>query len=163
MLGAADIDGDGVVRYVELEAYMAAANAKVTDAEAKLSPYIHAPKGKGERAFVVMPKTVRSVTFAGDLSGRFHLVDDRGVRWADLHKAADNDVTVLLPTGLVRLRSVEGEQRINSPDSVVLTELALAPAMLASRGNLDEAFRRQLFGLPYSKRFYEGFVAARRR
>ncbi len=162
MLGGADVDGDGVVRYIELEAYMAAANATVTDAEAKLSPYVRAPKGDGNLVFVVLPQAARRISLAGSLAGRFHLVDERGIRWADFHKAAGDDVAILLPRGLLRLRSGQGEQSLNGQDSVVLRTLDLVPTMLASRGSLDESFRRQLYGLAYGKRFYEGFIAARR-
>ncbi|MCC6748167.1 MAG: hypothetical protein IT371_10940 [Deltaproteobacteria bacterium] len=162
--GAADVNGDGRVEYSELHAFIAAANARVAHPEAKLNIFARPPAANRRQPLVDLrqARAGRLLRFDEGLSGVFHLEDDRGVRVADLHKAAGLrfDVAVDRQRGYF-LRHAEREARIGrGSERLAVATLAFSRAALGERGgSLDTTFRRDLYRLAYSRGFYEGFCA----
>jgi hypothetical protein len=170
--GAADVNGDGRIEYSELRAFLAAANARVRNPEARIDAYARPPRLDRHHALVdlrnVSGKT-RFLHFAPGLSGRFHVEDDRGVRWVDLNKelAAGFDVVVSPNHGYYVMRGdAQGpdeteETEIRAADNrrVELSSLKWKPRAIASRGALDQTFRQDLYRVPFGRGFYDGYVA----
>ena len=171
--GAADVNGDGRIEYSELRAFLAAANARVRNPEARIEAFARPPSLDRHHALVdlrnVQGPTARFLHFAPGLTGRFHIEDDRGVRWADLNKelAAGFDVMVSARRGYYVMRgdsqapdeTEETEVRVAANRRVELSSLKWRPRAIASRGALDQSFRQDLYKVPYGRGFYDGYVA----
>lgn len=165
LIGGADVNGDGAVTYPEVQAFLQAANGRVTDPRAKLDPWVSPPAlleqaSLFDRARVVSPRS--SVKVGGQLSGRWSVEDARGVRLADLHIAPDGPVTITLsPKRDHLLRSPKVEIPLPSTMARELEAgqlVARAPSE-SSRGAVAESYRRDLFAIPFGRSFYEGFLS----
>jgi hypothetical protein len=164
LVGTADIDSNGEVDYLELRAYLAAANQAVLDPNARLNVYSRAPQASPQHPLIHRGDAGlgRSVTLATALSGRWYLQDERGVRYADFHKAADGPLVVsLLPGHAYTLCSDSGQMELpNTPAAVVVESVAWAPWALAMRSAaISEELRKNLYVIPFSKQFFDGYRA----
>ena len=104
LLGAADVDGDGEVGYLELEAFLAAANAGVTNPKARISVYAQAPAQDLSVPIVRLGDYADATTLElpAGVSGRYHVEDSRGVRYADMNVDGSRATQIKLlraPTG----------------------------------------------------------------
>ncbi len=175
--GSADVNGDGLVDYRELAAYVAAANLQVSDARARLSIYARAPRGdrsaelidlralrrvRAGEARPVAGRVAGYLVLPRELKGRFHLEDDRGVRYADFHKSDEQPLRVaLLDRPHYYLRSDEQEAAVplSSPGDVPLGRLTFAALSLHGRGAMETSFRRDLYAVPFGRSFALGHAA----
>jgi hypothetical protein len=170
--GAADVNGDGRVEYSELRAFLAAANARVRNPEARIEAFARAPSLDRHHPLIDLrhvQTATRFLHFAPGLAGRFHIEDDRGVRYADLNKesAAGFDVMVSSRHGYYIMRgdaaspdeTEETEIRATGARRIELAQAAWKPRAIASRGALDQTFRQDLYKVPYGRGFYDGYVA----
>ncbi len=162
LAGAADVNGDGVVEYSELAAFVAAANRAVRAPGARPEVItrppaldLHRPIADyfaGARRFLRLPLGVR---------GRFWLEDPRGERYADLHTSGETQVVVALGgTGPYYLRRGAEEARVSAGGTTDGAGLKWRRRKIEARGALDDAFRRELYGVPFGIGFYEGYVAS---
>jgi hypothetical protein len=162
LVGTADIDVDGSISYLELEAYLAAANAAVIDPKARVQVYAQAPRSNSGRPLFVLPggDRARTLEIAAHIGGKFHIEDERGVRYADFHKAADGPLrVVLLPGHRYTLHGEQGEMALASDESNLrLDELRWTPHALAQRNAISEAFRKNLYASPFSRDFFAGYA-----
>jgi len=162
--GAADVNGDGRVEYSELKAFVAAANLKVDDPRARPEVWARPPSRDRSRALVDLSEKgfEHFLLFPAGFSGRFHVEDGRGVRFADFHKAKDRSVAMAVPDQPVYyVRSEEAEVRL-SLDRRGMWDVSTATwrtSPLASRGSIEQAFQGALFAEPFGPSFYRGFVA----
>jgi hypothetical protein len=171
MLGAADVNGDGRVEYSELRAFLAAANARVKNPEARLDVWARAPIADRHHALVDLRRTstARFLHFAPPERGIYHLEDDRGLAYADFNKEGSASFDVALdPKRSYYLRheeagdgiaTKEAEIRSVKPRKVTVAGLDFHSRALASRGSLEQSFRRDLYQVPFGRGFYDGFVA----
>jgi hypothetical protein len=174
--GAADVNGDGRIEYSELRAFLAAANSRVRNPEARIEAYARPPALDRHHALVdlrnVQQQTSRFLHFAPGLAGRFHIEDDRGVRWVDLNKepTAGFDVLVSSQHGYYVMRgdsqapndaeeTEETEVHSNTSRRFDLSSAKWRPRAIASRGALDQTFRQDLYKVPFGRGFYDGYVA----
>jgi hypothetical protein len=174
--GAADVNGDGRIEYSELRAFLAAANARVKNPEARVDVFSRPPALDRHRALVDLraaqgeARATRFLHFSSELAGRFDIEDDRGVRYADLNKEAGAafDVVVSGKRGYYvrRAASVRGDEEseeveVRTPGlrHVEIAELSWKPRAIASRGSLDQTFRQDLYKVAFGRGFYDGFVA----
>lgn len=166
LAGAADVDADGVVTYDEVRAFLYAANGRIADPRARLEPHVRAPRVRlAEPVFDrSRTKSAPAVHVPSKLAGRYFLQDGRGVRFADFNMSADGPVTMtLVPQPVYFLRS-EADERMIPLDAVAMVDaskLEKRPIDLAGRGAEELSFRRDLFGIPFGKAFFEGFRANR--
>src|SRR5439155_18324365 len=155
---------DGRVEYSELRAFLAAANARVRNPEARVEVYARAPALDRHRALIDLRAaqgTAGYLHFGPGLGGRFWLEDDRGVRYADLHKetAAAFDVMVSAKRAYY-VRSDDQEAETGAGlRRVEVSALPWHVRAIAARGALDTTFRNDLYRVPYGRGFYDGFVA----
>lgn len=169
LVGAADADGDGAVTYRELEAYLVAANAAVTNPRAQLDVYAHPPEQERSRPLTTLDRFdgATILEIPAGRGGRYYLEDSRGVRYADFHvdTAASTRIALLrepLDGGSYYL--VRGDEQAEIPLdrlAVQSPELAFRSHPRQSRGSIDEAFRSNLFETPFGPSFVAGFEAGR--
>jgi hypothetical protein len=168
LTGAADVNGDGKVEYSEARAFVAAANARVKLPQARIDVFARPPALDRNRPLVDLRRALRKgrtrlLHFGPKLAGRFHIEDDRGVRYADLNKEPGSSFDVLLQAHrayFVRRDDLEEtEIRPSRRARVDLGRASWAPVALAARGAVEQTFRVNLYQVPYGPRFYEGYVA----
>jgi hypothetical protein len=172
LAGAADVNGDGRIEYSELRAFLAAANARVRNPEARLEVFSRPPALDRHRPLVDLRRAqanggaARFLHFSPAVAGRYHIEDERGVRWADLHKEVGHPFDVVLSSRrnyYVRRdeRDSEEEAPLRTPGAtrVELASLSWKPRAIASRGALDDTFRQDLYKVPFGRGFYDGYVA----
>jgi hypothetical protein len=162
--GAADVNGDGKIEYSELRAFLAAANARVRNPEARVDVFARAPALDRHRPLVDLKQAAnnaRYLHFGAGLGGRFFVEDDRGVRVADLNKEANAAFDVLVSARHVySVRSDDQEaEAVVGPRRVEVATLPWHARAIAARGALDATFRNDLYREPYGRGFYDGFVA----
>lgn len=171
LLGAADVDGDGAVNYLELEAFLAAANAGVTNPRARISVYAKPPAQDRAHALVSLDqfRDVTHLTLPQEMHGRYHIEDARGLRYADLNLASGQTTDIVLLRDPVEGRDYflrrEGAQAriaIGEP-KVNANALAFADVTDQARSSVEESFRAELFSTPFGPSFYSGYVASRAR
>jgi hypothetical protein len=167
--GAADVDRDGRIDYAELEAFVVAANQSV--------PELHGPK-----VFVRAPAIERGAALFGPstdlaelelpsaLAAHLWLEDDRGLRYAELNKAAGHALAVrLVPRPRYEVIDAGGRElmRIERPASgqVALLERAPSPGLVRAlfgsgeRGAAGPGEPPPIFDQPLGADFVEGFRA----
>ncbi|HZS39636.1 MAG TPA: hypothetical protein VFF06_22545 [Polyangia bacterium] len=174
--GAADVNGDGRIEYSELRAFLAAANARVKNPEARVEVFSRPPALDRHRALIDLRsangdgRSARFLHFAPELAGRFHIEDDRGVRYADLNKEAGAAFDVAISSRRdYYVRRAQGrdladedeevEVHAPGPRRVEIAQLSWRARAIASRGALDQTFRQDLYRVPFGRGFYDGFVA----
>ena len=164
LTGAADVNGDGRIEYSEAAAFMAAANLRIDAPEARLDVFVHPPAldrsraladlaTSGYRHFLRVPRSVE---------GRLHLEDARGLRYADLNKSSERELILgLVDSEYYYLRDEQREVRLPlaSTGTLDVDPAALRPSTLATRGTVEESFRRHLFETPFGLGFYHGYIA----
>jgi hypothetical protein len=166
LTGAADVNGDGRVEYSELRAFLAAANSRVRNPEARVDVFARAPALDRHRALVDLRRAspnARFLHFGAGLGGHFFVEDERGVRYADLNKEPGAAVEVLVGRGGYFVRrdpgDSEAEVKSGAARSVDVAALGWHARALAARGAIDSSFRQDLYRVAYGRGFYDGFVA----
>ena len=168
--GAADVNGDGRVEYSEVSAFIAAANSRVRNPEARLDIYAHAPQLDRHRPLVDLRRAeahgARLLHFADGERGQYEIEDDRGLRVADLNKEASASFDVALDPArgvFIRHGDEEAEVAVGARSlrsrTISVADLHFRRRALASRGALESSFRRDLFGTPFGRAFYDGYVS----
>lgn len=155
LFGAADVDGDGVVGYREIAAFVQRANGSVPNE--KYRPDVWAKPPQGTDAFVdLRGARKRRLEIGGEQAGRYLLEDSRGVRLADFHSAPGQALGLLRPMaapGALYLRRLADEREFaiaGSEDVVALSALSPAEPRVHGRGAAHDAFQR-LFDLPFDR------------
>ncbi|MBJ6763413.1 caspase family protein [Myxococcaceae bacterium JPH2] len=160
LMGGADINGDGLVEYSELAAFVAASLHGVRSMPARLTVNAFAPTREPRRPLVGPAPEGPTLTLPAGLEyARISVEDSDGRRLADVRRTQQQWVQLLLPERDVYwVRSPTGEAR------VTLAQLAagmphMEPRELQERGPAEEALRQGLFAVPLDRSFYEQFVA----
>lgn len=164
LAGAADVNADGRIEYSELHAFIAAANARVRHPEAKLTIFARPPRTDRRRAIYDLrwARGARLLRFGPRLAGRYRLEDARGVRAVDLNKALGTQMDLVVDRQRAYfLRHGDREAAVApGKERIVVAALRFDARASTARGaSLDRSFRRDLFRLPFSRGFYDGFAA----
>ena len=165
LLGPADINGDLRIEYSELQAFVGAANSRISDPRAR--PDVRAiPPAQDHRAPLLALDGLAGPFLRGDLGrlGHFFIELSGGRRYLDAHLGAGRAATVLLPGGTAAfLRTASAEAALPVVDGGVLelSELDFRTVRLAARGSLDDALSVDLFAAPFDAAYYRGFVDSR--
>lgn len=161
LVGAADSNSDGFIEYSELWAYVTAANLSVTVPAARAQVVARPPLLDRGRPLVDMTDGPKHfLKLSKGFQGRAWLEDAEGDRYADFNPAQEATVLIALAdTGSYYLRQADQEALLTLDAPGTVTDLVWRPRPVARRGAVDDAFRRELFGVPYGPAFYQGFVA----
>ncbi|HEY3357975.1 MAG TPA: caspase family protein [Polyangia bacterium] len=178
LAGAADVDGDGRVTYQEVAAYITAANLNVRDPRARLAIYAQPPRADRRAALLdlarlrrVQPGEARPargriagfLTLPEGMQGHYSVEDDRGVRYADGHKSAEQPLRLALldrPRYHLRTGDREAVISLEEPGDVDADTLSFTESELRSRGSIDDSLRHGLYGIPFGRAFALGHTAA---
>lgn len=154
MFGAADADGNGIVSYGEMAAFISRANQSIPNEKYRPEVFWRPPRGSA--ALVDLRAALaRRVEIAPDDDGHYYLEDPSGVRLADLHKGRKT-VHLLRPQGAAPrhyLRRTRDDREFVLPTSAgVVTTAALAPQEphVNTRSAAHEAFSA-IFQLPFDQ------------
>lgn len=167
LYGAADADGDGVVSYREIAAFVTRANAKVPNERYRPDVHSRAPRAGGDALLDLRHARGRRVEIDGKHAGHYFLEDARGVRIADLHNAPGQTLSLVRPTpnGRTFLRNVDADTEYlleraaaeEAPSDVVaLADLTGEAPRTASRGAAHESFST-LFAAPFDRQAVDDY------
>ena len=159
LLGAADANGDRRIDYREIEAFVRVANVTVRNERFRPQIFARAPRAGGADLVDLGANggagAAAEVRIDAGGSRRQALEDALGVRWADLHPAAGQVVTLRLPAvawadGPFFLRATDGdlEYRVPARQSSRLSALEPQRSTVVRRGAVHEAFL-SLFERPF--------------
>jgi hypothetical protein len=161
MTGAADADGDGVVSYREIAAFVVRANAAIVNEAYRPTVHARAPRGAGGLVDL-RGADAGKMRVDGGAAGKHLLVEDaRGVRWGDVHARVGQALRMLLPGGhrpLYVRNAEDGQESVveDGENEVVLAERAARPSEAGTRGGAQHAFR-SLFSLPFDRQAVDSF------
>ncbi|HEY3451436.1 MAG TPA: caspase family protein [Myxococcales bacterium] len=162
LYGAADADGDGVVGYREIAAFVQRANASIPNERFRPDVWAKPPQGTDELADL-RHGLRRRVEIDGEHAARYLLEDPRGVRLADFHNAQGQALKLVRPMSMpgplyLRRLSDEKEYAIGGTedDVVALSSLEAAEPRVHGRGAAHDSFQK-LFELPFDQTVVAGF------
>ena len=180
LVGAADVDANGMLTYDEVVAYIAAANSAVRNPEARISATASAPGQNPQVPLIALDQLGQGAVLELPSGSEAHYVfeDERGLRYADVTTAGDRDLQVVLSAGgredvVYYVQRGEDEARVVladvperrqtdgrlRPTGVAYDDLAWSPVLTASRSAVADEFRLNLFAVPYSAAFFYGYTA----
>lgn len=153
LYGAADANGDGVVSYDEMGAFVTRANASITSEKYRPQIITRAPAG-GDTLLDLRAQR-RELVFAGkESAGHFLLEDAQGLRVADFHAAGSIPVMLIRPSeGVIYVRRLPSEEErvIREPAGTLgVLELPVEPPRSKPRGAAAHAFA-QTFAYPFDE------------
>jgi len=165
--GLADADGDGVVRYGELEAFLEVATRSIPNPAFRPKVFARSPGGRDAPLFRLRAASALRLELpATATSQRLRFRDASGLRWLDAHLEAGAHPTLALSAALVSLRGLElelevGGERVRS--RVVKRDdgptLGLEPADGPPTSRGSSAGILALFDEPFGERALKEFEA----
>lgn len=154
LYGAADADGDGVVSYHEIAAFVTRANAAIPNERYRPDVHARAPRG-GDTLLDLRRANGRRLEIDGKHAGHYFLEDSRGVRIADVHNADGQSLSLIrpAPSGRTYLRRIsDGKEFVidSRREVVALADLKAEEPRSSIRGAAHESFAN-LFTLPFDQ------------
>ncbi|MDB4980871.1 MAG: hypothetical protein JWM82_1623 [Myxococcales bacterium] len=162
LYGAADADGDGLVTYSEIAAFVERANAAIPGERFRPDVYAHPPVT--ETTLVDLRELSRQrIDISGAEHAHYTLEDGRGVQVAEFHNGADQPVSLVTPaqSSQLYLRRVDDDVEFAIPmtfGTVRLAELTPTRPSVAQRGAAALSFG-QIFALPFGPSWVRGLPA----
>lgn len=166
--GGADVNGDGLVEYSEIAAFLSAANLHVRDARAQLQIVVRAPPLQRRAPLMSLSHLAQQFELRGRAEGAwskgFFVETAAGERLVDVFPEPATPLALRLPRGQ-RLYLVWPDQEVEIPPqsggTLLLSGLRGRPPRAQARGSLDTALREGLFRARYGPAFYAGYVSQR--
>jgi hypothetical protein len=158
LYGAADLDGDGRISYLEIAAFVNRANAAIPNERFRPDVFAHAPVASADLSADLIDlrhATGRRLRVDAAAQASHYLFEDTlGVRLADFHNASGRALSLLLPAGArgLYVRRTSDAQEFLIPDGpavVDLAELTPRPSSDLTRGGSAEYAFNLLFSLPF--------------
>jgi hypothetical protein len=155
LYGGADADGDGVVSYREIAAFVQRANAAVPNEKYRPDVFARAPK-TSDALLDVRAAKGRRLVIDGAHAAHYYLEDANGVRLADVHNAEGQSLSLVRPgpTGPIYVRRVDDDKEYvldAAPEVLALADLTPAEPRSQTRGAAHAAFSH-LFEAPFDER-----------
>ncbi|HXI58250.1 MAG TPA: caspase family protein, partial [Polyangia bacterium] len=150
LYGAADADGDGVISYTEMAAFIDRANSAVPNERFRPEVFSRAPDGGG-RLLDLRAAPSNRIEINGTVSGHYYLEDTSGVRLADFNSDAGVRLVRPSPDKLYLRRAGADDREFVLPPSATTLRtaaLVLQESHAAVRGAANDAFNT-LFALPF--------------
>ncbi len=159
LLGAADINSDQTIEYSEIRAFVASARRDIKDLRARPQIVARAPQANRAVPLLDTAKLQGSRVLSGDASklGRFFIELPNGARYLEAHLSSET-ASLRIPKGRAFVRTALYEANVPAGESARFSELSWKPRSTASRGSLDDSYRRMLFHGSYGRAYYEGWV-----
>lgn len=161
LTGAADVNGDGVVEYSEVQAFLASSNRDVRDERAVPHVIALPPRVNPHQPLVALDWQKGAAQLAGaSRLGHFFVELESGQRYLDAHLSPDYLVRIAVPAARLFLVALDKEAEVAPrPGEVVrLEKLDWKKRSVASRGAIEATLRRALFQSAYGPTYYRGYV-----
>lgn len=161
--GAADVNGDQVIEYSEIQAFIVSANSEVKDPRA-LPKVISVPPSLNRRVPLVSLGQLQDVMFLKDdfsRLGHFHIELDDGERHLDAHLSGEAPVQLAIPAGrqaFVIAHDQEAELQGQAQETKRLSDLRFRERSVDARGSVETSFRTALFQASFGPTYYKGFA-----
>lgn len=180
LVGAADVDGDGHLRYDEVVAYVAAANVAVRNPDARITATAAAPAQNPDVPLLALDSIGAGAVLQLPEGDDAHYVveDERGLRYADVTTAGDRPLQIVLTAGARGAAAYYVERDLEEArvevgtlpprrtadgrviaTGVPIESLEWSPVLTASRSAVADDFRMNLFAVPFSAAFFYGYHA----
>jgi hypothetical protein len=165
LAGPADVNGDGVVDYAEIQAFLAAANRDLPDPQARPQVVAHAPP-INPRQPILSLGAQRDVAFlTGDFSrlGHFHVELDNGERCLDANLSPELHTRIAIPANrqaFVVARDLEALLSAKPGETRNLGSLHFHSRQISPRGSVEASLRDYLFASPFGPTYNRGFQDA---
>jgi hypothetical protein len=153
LYGAADLDGDGSITYVEMASFLARANQPVVNEKFRPRVFARAPS-RSTRLLDLKTGLSRSLDVDGNLPSAHYLIENpQGVRFVDFHNAPGRGFRLVRPGGAspLYLRRMDDGWEATVPlsdERVALASLPLSNPHVVERGAAHQAFSL-IFSLPF--------------
>jgi len=153
LYGAADLDGDGSITYVEMASFLERANQPIVNEKFRPRVFARAPS-RSTRLLDLKTGLGRSLDVDGNLPSAHYLIENpQGVRFVDFHNAQGRGFRLVRPGGAdqLYLRRMEDGWEATVPPSderITLASLPLNDPHVIERGAAHQAFSR-IFSLPF--------------
>lgn len=162
ILGAADADGDGRIRYDELEAFVLAANLGVQHVGASRAVFVKPPQRDHNRPVIELAALTRAhrLWVGPEITGRLAVADEHGRRYLDVHKAPGFGVALALLPGLryfVSRGEVDYVIDAARGETTLAALTPVEPALRARGTGMADAYARGLFAVPFGPQLVDGF------
>ncbi|CAN5167565.1 hypothetical protein BH11MYX1_BH11MYX1_35240 [soil metagenome] len=159
--GAADVNGDLVIEYTEIQAFVAAANRDVKDPRAIPQIIARPPAANLREPLVALRSLSGTHLVRGDATklGHFYVELENGQRYLDAHADRGAMIAFAVPDGIAAyLRTADAEVSLPVVGAIALAALVLGRPAVGGRGSIDTAYQRALFASGYGRAYYQGFV-----
>jgi len=159
--GAADVNGDGLVEYSEVLAFVASINRDVPDERAVPKIIAVAPRVNPHQPLVTLGDQSAIAQLAGaSRLGHFHVELESGQRYLDANLSPDYLVRIAVPAArlFVVADGREAEVHPKAGEIVRLETLSFRKRSVAARGSIEATLQRALFQSSYGPTYYRGFV-----
>ena len=161
LLGAADINGDLVIEYSEIQAFVAAANRDIKDPRAIPHVIARPPAANQNVPLLALADIAGMRLVRGDPSalGHFHIELANGQRYLDAHIDTGTSMVLALPDATAAfLRTETREAALPVRGAIALDKLAMARREVEGRGSVEVAYQTALFASGYGRPYYQGYV-----
>ena len=165
LYGAADLDGDGQISYLEIASFVRRANKAIPNERFRPEVYQKPPLAASQ-LIDLRGASGRRLRLDANARDDHYLVEDAlGRRLAEFHNARGHELSMLLPGGgrdlyLRRVGADETEFVIPpTPEVVSLSELSPHEPRLLSEGGADQLFRFA-FSLPFDEQAVAEYVGS---
>lgn len=163
LYGAADLDGDGRITYLEIASFVKRANKAIPNERFRPEVYEKPPVAAAQLIDLRGASGRRLRLDANARDDHYLFEDALGRRLADFHNARGHELSMLLPGGgrdlyLERVGADEAEFVIPpTPEVVSLADLSPQEPRLISEGGADQLFRFA-FSLPFDEQAVAEYV-----
>lgn len=153
LYGAADLDGDGSITYVEMASFLERANHAIVNEKFHPRVFARAPS-RSTRLLDLEAGLARSLDVDGTLPSAHYMIENpQGVRFVDFHNAPGRGFRLIRPGGADQLymRRMEDGWEATVPPSdarITLASLPLSNPRVTQRGAAHRAFSL-IFSLPF--------------
>ncbi|MEO6775039.1 MAG: caspase family protein [Kofleriaceae bacterium] len=161
LAGAADVNGDLVIEYSEIQAFVASANRDIKDPRAIPQIIARPPAANLREPLIALRSLAGTHLVRGEASklGHFYVELDNGQRYLDAHPDRGSTISFAVPDATpAYLRTADAEVSLPVRGAIALADLVLGPRAVGSRGSIDTAYQRSLFASGYGRAYYQGFV-----
>jgi hypothetical protein len=109
LAGAADADENGLIEYGEVGAFLAAANFEIPELKGRPTVFVRPPDVERKSPILSPRSASLLLELPASMEGHYVLEDDRGLRYAELHKAEGYAISLRLdPKRRYRIVSGDG-------------------------------------------------------
>lgn len=161
LTGAADVNGDLVIEYTEIQAFVASANRDIKDPRAIPQIIAKPPAANLREPIVALRSLAGTHLVRGDAGklGHFFVELENGQRYLDAHPDRGATIAIAVPDAVpAYLRTSDAEVSLPVRGAIALANLVLGPRAVGSRGAIDDSYQRALFASEYGRAYYQGFV-----